>query len=351
MSATAPSAIDWDAAVRRAAALTPPGPRVDRGQAEGVVASLRGAASRAPAVVGDVTGLGAAAATAAQMPTYVLDRPRWAAANVAMFADLLGDAVPPTGGPAGARMAGEELGVLLSLLASRVLGQLDPFTPQPAGPGRLLLVAPNVLRVQQELRLDAADFHLWVCLHEQTHAVQFAAAPWLADHLRATMAGLTTSLSDSGEASRRAWALLEALPKVLAGHEADATSGGPLVAAMLDEPERERLQQMLAVMSLLEGHADVVMDAAGPRLIPSVDRIRASFERRRDGQGLADTLLRRLLGMDAKIAQYREGAAFVRGVLGAVGHDGLNAVWTGPELLPQAPEIRDPAAWVRRVHG
>jgi putative hydrolase len=104
-------------------------------------------------------------------------------------------------------------------------------------------------------------------------------------------------------------------------------------------------------MTLLEGHADVVMDAVGPEVIRSLRRIRAKFEARRDSRRPMDLLLRRVLGLDAKVAQYRTGAAFVRSVVDAVGHEGLNAVWSGPESLPSAAEIREPAAWVRRVHG
>jgi len=345
------TAIDWDSARRRAAALVRPGPVVERAQAETLVASLHGAARRAPAIVGDVTGLHGAASAASLLPVLVVDRPRWAEANIAMFRDMIGEQLPTSGGWGSARMAGEELGVMLSLLASRVLGQFDPFTPLPDGPGRLLVVAPNVLHLQRELRLDAADFHLWVCLHEQTHAVQFSAAPWLPEHLRSAMTALTTSIADTEEAARRLRAALEAIPRALAGDGADATSGGAIIGAVLDAEEQVQLERILAVMSLLEGHADVVMDEAGPQVVPTVERIRRAFEARRGGHGLIDVLLRRLLGLDAKLAQYREGAAFVRGVLTTVGHTGLNAVWTGPEQLPSADEIADPAAWVRRVHG
>lgn len=349
MTETGGAGIDWDVARRRAASLVRPGPPVEREEAVALVASLRAAAQRAPHVVGEVTGLVDAAEIAATMPTYVVDRPRWASANVAMFAEMLDGVVPAPAGSA--RLAGEELGVMLSLLASRVLGQLDPFTPDPAGPARLLLVAPNVLRLQRDLHLEPADFHLWVCLHEQTHAVQFAAAPWLAGHLREAMTGLTTSIADTEEASRRMRSFLQAIPRALAGDPVDATSGGPIVSAVLDEGEREQLERILAVMSLLEGHADVVMDEAGPAVIPSVTRIRRLFESRRDGTGLIDVMLRRLLGLDAKLAQYRQGAAFVRGVVDAVGHGGLNAAFAGPDQLPRAVEITDPTAWVRRVHG
>jgi coenzyme F420 biosynthesis associated uncharacterized protein len=111
------------------------------------------------------------------------------------------------------------------------------------------------------------------------------------------------------------------------------------------------MDRLTGVMSLLEGHADVVMDGVGPQVIPSVDEIRRKFNQRRRGAGYLDRLLRRLLGIDAKMAQYRDGAAFVRAAVDAVGMDGFNAVWAGPENLPTKAEIGDPAAWVRRVHG
>ena len=111
------------------------------------------------------------------------------------------------------------------------------------------------------------------------------------------------------------------------------------------------LARVTAVMSLLEGHADVVMDDVGPAHIPTVAQIRRTFTARRKGAGAPDRLLRRLLGLEAKMRQYRDGAVFVRGVHDAVGVEGFNAVWTSPETLPEPREIADPAAWVRRVHG
>ena len=104
-------------------------------------------------------------------------------------------------------------------------------------------------------------------------------------------------------------------------------------------------------MSLLEGHADVVMDDVGPRVIPTVAEIRAKFQQRRLGAGNVDRLLRRLLGLEAKMRQYRDGAVFVRAVTDTVGVDGFNAVWTSPETLPLPEEIQQPDVWVRRVHG
>lgn len=346
------SPVDWDAAVRRARAVTSPGPQASRAHLHGVVRVLRQSAAAAPGHVGTITGLHAAAARAAEAPVYVVDRPRWAQANVQLAEHVLTDLLPAPTMPGAARVAGEELGLMLALLSTKVLGQFDPFTADSAGQGRLVLVAPNVLQVERELDLDAMDFRLWVCLHEQTHAVQFAAAPWLADHLRTRLRTLVAGLGEEVALVDRLTRTLRAVVEALRGSGAESLrTGGPLVTAFLSEAERELMAETTAVMSLLEGHADVVMDAVGPAQLLSVRRIRATFDRRRDGSGTLDVLLRRLLGMDAKVAQYRSGAAFVREVLDAVGHEGLNAVWAEPGNLPSAAEIVEPASWVRRVHG
>ncbi|SEE92008.1 zinc-dependent metalloprotease [Ruania alba] len=360
-------AIDWPLATSRAAALTRPGPRVPPAELAEFVAELRTSAREAPAHVGAVTGLLEPALQAGSGPVYVIDRPRWTEANIEMLRGTIGDVLPAPSQPWGARFAGEELGVLLSLLASRVLGQYDPFTrrtdgadgtapgadgaaPLSAQPGRLVLVAPNIWRIHDDLGVRRRDFGMWVCLHEQTHALQFAAAPWLSDHLRERMRSLMSAVTDTDSGAQRLQDLLRALPKVLTGERHDAPAGG-LVDAVLSDSERAAMAEMAAVMSLLEGHADVVMDAVGPRVVPTVKKIRKAFEKRRAGTGPIDLLLRRILGLDAKLAQYRNGAAFVRGVVDQVGHEGFNAVWSGPHALPSADEIADPAAWVRRLHS
>lgn len=109
--------------------------------------------------------------------------------------------------------------------------------------------------------------------------------------------------------------------------------------------------RLLALSTLLEGHADFVMDAVGPQVVPSVELIRSRFTARRKGGGLIDRVLRSLLGVDAKLRQYEQGAKFTKHVVEAVGMDGFNAVWTSPNTLPTRAEITDPAAWVRRLHG
>src|SRR5690606_14244837 len=194
----------------------------------------------------------------------------------------------------GSRVTGAEVGVLLGFMGSRVLGQFDPFHDPH---GRLLLVAPNVVHVERELDADPTDFRLWVCLHEETHRVQFTAVPWMADHLMALVEKLAASVTPDEQA------LEDGLKAAIT-----ALRGGNFLEAIGNAEQRAVIDEVTGMMSLLEGHADVVMDGVGPEVIPSVGAIRRKFTQRRKGVGPLDKILRRVLGMDAKMAQYRDGA-------------------------------------------
>jgi coenzyme F420 biosynthesis associated uncharacterized protein len=343
--------VDWDLAARAAAVLARPGPSVGADDAGRVVDELRQASIAAVPHVARVTGLNAPQAR----PALVVDRPGLSRVNAMSFRELLAPVVtevlerrsrslPVPLAAMGSRVTGAEIGSLLGLLSSRVLGQYDPYAPE----GRLLLVAPNVLQVERELAVDSADFRLWVCLHEETHRAQFLANPWLAEHLITEIRRLVGGLMvEPSQLAERVAEVARGLPDLL-------RSAGPaasLVEALQTPQQRERLARVTAVMSLLEGHADVVMDEVGPQVVPSVEVIRARFGKRRAGRGAVDHVLRRLLGLDVKLRQYADGARFVRQVIAEVGVDGFNRVWASPDTLPLPGEIADPQAWVRRVHA
>lgn len=357
MDETAP--VDWTAAARIAGRLSRPGPTATRDELLDLVEGLRDAAHRAGGYASDITGLTAVDGTAPDAVSRVLvvDRASWARANVEMFARLAGplgrrpDGSPLVPPPGARTAAAAQVGGVLALLSGKVLGQFDPFTAPPGGTGRLLLVAPNVLHLERTLGVDPADFRLWVALHEQTHALQFAAAPWLADLLRARSAELLGDLAASapgGDDGPGAADLLARVTRAVLGPD------GGSVLDVLSDRQRAVFEEVGAVMALLEGHADVAMDQVGPKVVRTVRTIRRTFEAKRDEGARArgfERVLRRLLGLDEKLAQYRDGAAFVRAVQGHVGRDGFNAVWSGADTLPRPGEIADPASWVRRVHG
>ncbi len=348
--------VDWSVALGTATKLVKPGPEISRDGAAEAVAELRDCAARAEAYVQDVTGLDAAGGTA---PVLVVDRPRWIQANIDGFRQVLAPlnakaaAKVQDQSPAlvaiGARVTGLEVGALLSYLAPKVLGQFDPFYPG-TGPdglgagGRLLLVAPNIVAAERELDIVPRDFRLWVCLHEETHRVQFTAVPWLRSYLNDQVGQIVSSADiDSAAVAQM---LRDGVKRVI---EAARTNQEISVVDLVQTPaQRETVDKITAVMSLLEGHADVVMDGVGPDVIGSIVSIRRKFDIRRQGQGF-DKIIRRLLGLDAKMRQYRDGARFCRQVIAAVGMAGLNAVWTSPDTLPSKEEIADPARWLARV--
>ncbi len=358
--------VDWRVAARVAARLLPPNPSAGRETVSGLVEDLRRAADDAVGHVREVTAMAPARDDLPVSRVLVVDRVDWVRANTEMLDRLTAD-VPVRPGERGpsrvSRLAGGvQVGGVLAALSTKVLGQFDPFSARPGGagtapePGRLLLVAPNVLRVERVLRVDPADFRLWVALHEQTHALQFATAPWLAEHLRTRMAAVVAGLTDDGAGDGGAGAADEGVRSLVAGalRVVRGTDGRPHggLTALLPPDTRRVVDEVGAVMSLLEGHADVAMDAVGRTVVPSVRQIRTRFDRRRAGShGVASVVLRRVLGLDLKLAQYRDGARFVRRVRRAVGTDGLNAVWAGPANLPTVAEIADHRLWVRRVHG
>lgn len=351
---TVPQLVDWDVALATARRLVPPGPQVSRDEARAAVAELRELAAQAEAHVRDYTGL-----VAVDDPgrTVVLDRPGWAAANVGGFQVVLAPVVEkvaakrslpgPLATAVGSRVTGMQVGVILSYLASRVLGQYEIFLPPGQGQGRLALVAPNIVAAERELKVDPRDFRLWVCIHEATHKAQFTAVPWLRGHLESEIKAFldATDLDPAAMAQR----LLKAL-----GAVADIVRGRDdvsLIEAVQTPAQRAVLDRLTAVMTLVEGHADFVMDAVGPRVVPSVEEIRRKFDLRRHQVGRLDQVIRQLLGLDAKMRQYAEGHAFVAAVVERVGMAGFNRVWDSAQTLPTRAEITDPAAWVTRVIG
>lgn len=300
---TAVPCVDWRLAAATGRLLVPAGPEVSRAEAAAMVADLRACADRATQAVAAASGLNVPVAA----EVVVVDRDRWVGAAASMSEAMLvavGQRPATTlGERVGARLAGAQLGAALAFVATRILGQFDPYSPVR----RLLLVAPNIAAAERTMAVEPHGFRQWVCLHEQTHRFQFGAAPWLPGHLLALMGGVFDD-------ARR--------------------------AAAIDE--------VTAVMSLLEGHADVIMDAAGEGLVPQVARLRAAIEARRDASGFIQ-LISRLLGLRAKREQYRHGAIFCRAVIARAGVAGLNLAFRSPELLPAPAELHRPEDWLRRV--
>lgn len=399
---TAAGLVDWRT-VERLSALIPAGPSASRSARASSVAVLRRSAQEAPAWVARITGLNRAAQQVAESTRVsVVDRAGLVRASTRALRGLMEQVPAPRASEAIQLVGAAEIAGAMSLFATRLLGQVVPAASSgphghgagaadaapPAGEGaddaapatapardvtmgagwggaaspHLLLVAPNVLAVRRQMDLDMLDLPAWVCLHEMTHAVQLAAAPWLGPYLSDSMRMVIGAVVEAvyggadgaGGTSPRGRG---SLPRRGRAVRLAARAGrGRVLESLMNVTDRAEVASLAAALTFLEGHAEVVLDDVHPNRMPSVHRLRAVLSRSRaadggigPGPGLGSLLLHRLMGLEAKEAQYADGAAFVRSVVTRIGHEGLNAVWADPGLLPTPAELARPDVWVRRT--
>jgi len=301
--------VDWKLAANAAKTLMPAGPKILKKDAARIIEELRIAAGEGLIEAEKISKL----TSTAPSQTLVVDRAGWAKAVSQNFAAMLPEqANVPTMVPA---VAGAELGAVLSVLGTRVLGQFDPFV----GP-RLLLNAPTITQIRGELNLNARDFYLWIATHEQTHRLQFEHAPWIPEVMKSILAEAFGPLENEGSMNQL----------------------GERLKSMKSE-----VSELTSIMSVLEGHAMVVMNDVTS--IGSIKTIRRRFEARGENRSVLATLLGKLLGLDAKALQYKRGAKFVRHVVDEIGYEGFNQVFSSRELFPSAEELDHPERWLART--
>src|SRR5438270_12004319 len=212
-------------------------------------------------------------------------------------------------------------------------------------PPRLLFVLPNLAQAVRSFDANEREFLTWVTLHEVTHAVQFAGVPWLHRHV----AGLVRELLKSAEVRMESERKLRIPSADEVRRVLGALRHGDLISVLTSEPERETLDRVQAVMAVIEGHAEHVMDAVAPDLLPSLPKLREALDRRRHSQSMLSRLVAKLLGLDLKLRQYEQGKFFCDAVVRERGPEALHHLWSGPDVLPTLAELRDPDAWVKRT--
>ena len=354
-------AIDWRLAQRigeRVAGSPPPG---------GVrAAAVQPHAHEYARRVSDYSGL---TQPAELPPLEAVDRSAWIAANLRTMRPLLGGlserigaGAGPLAGPlhsASSLLLGAQVGALTGVLSQRVLGQYDLALLGEPAPPRLLLLAPNLAIAARNLSVDRDELVLWVSIHEITHAVQFSGAPWLREHIGAMLKELIDGLEVTllgggvgaeGDGGRKRGFQLPRIPDASELRDlVDRARNGELLRMTIGEDRWALVERMQAVMSLVEGHAEHTMDAIGAELLPSLPQLRRAMNRRRETRGLPWRVLERLLGLEMKLRQYEVGRRFCDAVVAQGGAGALARVWSGPEQLPSAEELADPAAWLART--
>jgi len=350
------SLIDWRLAGAVARALA------GRGSAERAVetADLRKAARGSVRLVRDYTGL----EPHGRLPApEVVDRREWIETNIRTLRAVSGplersiagsDSLP---GPFGAGLrgiagaaAGVEVGIASGFLAQRVLGQYDVALMGPPRPPRLLFVAPNLAEAQEKLGVERGPFLRWIALHEATHVVQFSSVPWLRDHIGGTAEQLLggafagVSARELADMARR---VFPPDPRRLVG----AIRSGDWLSPFATQPRARLLRRLQATMAVVEGYSEHVMDAVAADMGPGYGELRERLERRRGERNVIEEVMSRLLGLEMKMRQYRQGKAFCDEVADRRGIGTLNKVWSEPAALPRPSELSSPARWLTRIDG
>jgi coenzyme F420 biosynthesis associated uncharacterized protein len=285
-----------------------------------------------------------------------IDRPRWIEANIATMQPLLDPMTKRLGGGSGPLapalrsttqlLLGAQVGALTGVLSQRVLGQYDISLLEAEREPRLLLLAPNIAQAARNLSLDRDEFTSWVAIHEVTHAVQFGGAPWLRDHL----GGMLRELLDGMQVGVR-FGGLSSLPSAADVRSlVDRLRSGDLLRIGLGDERWALVEAMQATMSLIEGHAEHVMDAVGADVLPSLEKMRTAMNRRRRSRAWPWRIVERLLGLEMKMRQYEVGRAFCDEVVKDSGPPALARAWQSPVMLPTTAELHEPSLWLERTH-
>jgi len=355
-----PDPVDWAIAEKVAVKVANRGaPQIDEGTRRRIRDDFADLTPIAEGLVEESTGLRSLAGPA---KAEVADRAGWIRANLSSFQRLLrpiieraandgrlGKMIPGPVGQLTRAAAGAELGAVLGWMSTRVLGQYDVlFTEDADSPGDVVYyVGPNIIALERRHGFPPHEFRLWIAVHELTHRAQFTGVPWMRPHfLELVDKGVSLATPDAGQVLA---ALKRMAADVRAGRNPLAEAG--LVGALASDEQLGTLRQIQALMSLLEGHGDVTMNRAAADRIPGAQRFARTLQQRRESAGGVTRFFQQLIGLEAKMRQYKEGERFVEAVEKAGGPELLSRVWEDPESLPALEEIKDPARWISRVGG
>ncbi|HKH41608.1 MAG TPA: zinc-dependent metalloprotease [Solirubrobacterales bacterium] len=344
--------VDWSLAERLAIALAGSGP-----QWGGSAQELRSESDRAAHLVRRYTRL----RPKGRLPeAELVDRAEWARVNLESFRHLsarveehLDDRISGSnnGRAAGIQRTivraatGAEAGLAIGYLSQRVIGQYDVALIGPARAPRLLFVGPNLSAARARLEVDRDLFLRWIALHETTHAVHFASVPWLREHL----GRIAEELFENAAVEVKPTEILGKLARLNPRELVQSVKGGELATLLLPEDQRRLIDRLTAIMTMVEGYAEHVMDAVGDQLDPGYTDLRRALDRDRERRGLLDSIVSKVLGLEMKLAQYRRGKAFADEVVRSHGIRTLNRAWSKPGALPAPEELDSPEEWVERV--
>ncbi len=290
-----------------------------------------------------------------------VSRIEWVDANIASFQQLfepierLNQDAARRSSPVGQAVMGSvnqllvsgELGLLLGYLARRVLGQYDLslLGKEVVTTGRVYFVEPNINGVCQALNIQGDEFRLWIALHETTHAFEFESHPWVRQHFNAILERYFSYITEDLSNMQRNGGLNGFVQRIRNNGE----QGGAWLERIMTPEQRVLFNELQALMSIVEGYSNHIMNAVGSKLMPSYEQIKERVERRQKDRSIADKIFMRITGLGLKMEQYRLGEIFVDAVVAKKGIDFANLMWEKAEYIPTLDEVKAPDLWVARM--
>lgn len=290
----------------------------------------------------------------------VVNRREWIAANVANFRYLFEpvEEIYSEVGSRGSIVPGmaqlsqlavsSQIGLLLGYLSQRVLGQYDMslLGKEPITTGKLYFVEQNIESIARSLEIPGEEFRLWIVLHESTHAHEFECFPWLRDYMNHTLrAYLDCILQEVRRSSSGSGLGATLLPRMVE----NLRSGRSILESVMTPRQQEYMNHMQALMCLVEGYSNHVMNAVGRQVMPHYQEIKKAMDSRQKERSQAEKLFLKLTGLSMKMEQYRLGEQFVDRVVEARGIQFINRAYDGPDSLPTMDEVLHPERWIARL--
>jgi putative hydrolase len=245
-------------------------------------------------------------------------------------------------------MLGMTAGSMIGHLARRSFGQYDLPIPRPLS-DELMIVLVNIQDFGQEWSLPDDDLRLWVCVHEVAHHAVLA-VPHVRHRLQTLLDEYVAGFEPDSGALESKLGELE-ISDMSGLNDIQQFFGDPelLLGAIQSPAQRDLLPRLEALVAVIVGYVDHLMDDIGQGLIGSYGMVTEAMRRRRVTTDPSDRFVDRLLGLELSQAQYERGSSFVDGVVERAGKNALDRLWSSERELPTPAEVDAPGLWLARI--
>ena len=244
---------------------------------------------------------------------------------------------------------GSQLGQALGQLSKEVLTSTD--IGLPLGPsGTAALLPSAVASFSEGLEQPDREVLVFLAAREAAHQRLYSHIPWLRQRVLATV-------EDYARGIRMDFSAIE---EAAAGLDPSALTDPSKIEAILQQgafepqttPEQKHaLERLETLLALVEGWVETVVAAALGDRLPGAIALGETIRRRRASGGPAEQTFATLVGLELRPRKVREAAELWRQLLAAADIEGRDGVWAHPDLLPDASDLDNPAAFIDRVVG